>query len=169
MKIMKKFRFQGTRLFALGALCLGLVACAPEKVSISYLAVNHTDEDIVSIVVNGDGGILHALAHGSGGQMCCITLPKQWRPGLTAEIKWQVAGTYQRDAKGNIATDDGVPVVIHRAYKTQTVEVPQYTDNDIRGHFDIHIMPGDKVLVKVSFIYPEHPDYVPTYPKSKDE
>lgn len=146
-----------------------LTACEPEKVTISYMAVNHTDEGIASIIVNGEGGILHAPAQGGGGTMCCIVLPKRWRPGLTAEIKWQGGGTYVRDDKGNVVTKNGVPVIIESPWKTQTVEVPQYTDEEIRGHFDIHIMPGDKVLVKVSFIYPWHSDYLPAYPKNKDQ
>lgn len=43
------------------------------------------------------------------------------------------------------------------------VPVPEYTAKDM-SHFDVHFMPGDQVQVKVSFIYPEHKDYLPAYP-----
>ncbi len=152
--------------FLVLAACIGLSACESEKVSIPYLGVNHTDDGIISVIVNGEGGILDIPAQGGAGtKMCCINMPKKWQPGLTAEIKWQVAGTYQRDARGEIVTNDGVPVVISAPYKTMTVEVPKYSERDLQ-HFDIHIMPGDKVMVKASFLYPTHRDYIPAYPEA---
>lgn len=169
---MMKTRLHFALPYAVFFLCLGLSACEPEsepeKVSLSYLGVNHTDESVVSIIVNGVGGILDAPAQGGGGaQICCVMLPKRWRPGLTTEIKWQVDGDWLTDDKGKEVLRDGRRVYVPKPYKTQIVEVPQYTDDEL-GHFDIHIMPGDKVLVKVSSIFPEHPKYVPAYPKQKN-
>jgi len=85
-----------------------LVACSgDETVGVSYAAYNHTNEDIVSIVINGEGGIMNASAHGEGGRMCCIVLPKRWRPGLMATIKWQLDGDWLKDEKGKEVIRDG--------------------------------------------------------------
>ena len=47
--------------------CLLLVACGgEEKTGVSYSGYNDTDKNIVSIIVNGEGGVLDATAHGGG-------------------------------------------------------------------------------------------------------
>ena len=64
-----------------------------EKVSLSYLGVNHTDKEVVELAINGEGGILNVSAQGGGGKMvCCVTLPRKWRPGLTVKIDWRTEG-----------------------------------------------------------------------------
>jgi len=157
------------------SLALTLTACFgedkassdEEKVSISYLGVNHTDIPIVSIIINGEGGILNVPAQGGGGkEVCCVTLPKKWRPGLMATIKWREDGDWLKDANGKEVIRDGIRVYVPAPWKTKTVEVPEYTPNDLQ-HFDIHFLPGDQVLVKASYFYPYHPDYRPAYPKQK--
>ena len=73
------------------SLCLFLAACGgDETVPVSYTGYNNTGKSIVSIIVNGEGGILHAPAHDGGGQVCCVVIPKRWRPG--PESHHQVAG-----------------------------------------------------------------------------
>ena len=144
-----------------------LTGCQPQTTSISYLAVNHTDKEIEAVFVNGEGGVLNVPAKGGGGgQICCVILPRKWRPGLTATIKWEPLSQYKRDTRGALVMQDGAPVVIRSPYKEKTVEIPEYTEKDL-GHFDIHFLPNDEVLVKVSFNYPEHPDYVPADPEEK--
>ncbi len=143
---------------------LFVTACQPQMTSISYLGVNHTDKAIVSVIVNGEGGILNVPARGGGGgQICCVTLPRKWRPGLKATIKWENDGDWLRDKDGKEVWRDGKRVYVPVPYKERTVEIPEYTEKDL-GHFDIHFMPNDEVLVKVSFVYPTHPEYVPAYP-----
>jgi hypothetical protein len=105
---------------------------------------------------------------GGGGQICCVTLPRKWRPGLTAKIKWEPLSQYKRDSNGALVMQGGAPVVIRSPYKEKTVEIPKYTEKDL-AHFDIHFLPNDEVLVKVSFEYPEHPDYIPAYPSPREQ
>lgn len=131
-------------------LAIPLAGCLEEeKVPLSYLALNHTDKWIVSIVVNGEGGVLDVSPQGGGGKIvCCTMLPKRWRPGLMASIKWQEGGTFKRDKKGAVVTEDGVPVVIESPWKESTVEVPKYDEQ--MGDFYIIFFPNDEIRVAVS-------------------
>ena len=152
----------------LAALCLSLVGCfEEEKVSLSYLGVNHTDKEVVELAINGEGGILNVPAQGGGGgTVCCVTLPRKWRPGLTVKIDWRTEGHWLLDAQGRVVKNDGVEVLVQEPLQSQTVDVPEYGEHDL-SHFDIHFFPGGKVQVKASFIYPWHPDYRPAYPVQK--
>ena len=148
---------------------LFLAGCEEEKTSLSYLAVNHTAKPIDSITINNQGGVLNVPAMGGGGgEVCCVIVPSKWRPGLTAKISWLQGGHFQRDASGNVVMQNGDKVFIEGSWKTRTVPIPQYTDSDM-GHFDIHFLPHDQVIVKVSFLYPHHPDYRPEYPKEASQ
>ncbi len=154
------------------ALLLGmsLAACSDDdKVGLSYAAYNHTDESIVSIVINGEGGVLDATAHGEGSGVCCVVLPKRWRPGLMATIKWQMDGHWLRDNKGNFVLKDHDKVFIEGTWKEKTVEVPKYSEEEISwGTFYMHFFPNNDVKVLVNkhwagyegHPYP-HPDGTP--------
>ncbi len=136
-----------------------LAACSgDETVAVSYAAYNHTDKSIVSFVINGEGGILAASAHGGGGRMCCVVLPKHWRPGLMATIKWQEDDIPIFNPDGTRKVIDGVPATNESPWKERTVEVPKYEGE--MGTFFIHIFPGDEVKVLMN-IYgagnPQHP------------
>lgn len=124
-----------------------LAACGEETVAVSYTGYNHTDKSIVSVAVNGEGGVLHASAHGGGIHVCCVEIPKKWKPGLKATIKWQEGGTFQRDENGVVVKTNGVPVVIEGAWKERTVEVPKY---EAMGEFYIVFSPNDELNVAVS-------------------
>ena len=139
-------------------LAFSLAACSgDDTTAVSYAAYNHTDKSIVSIIVNGEGGILNAPAHDGGGEVCCVVIPNKWRPGLTATITWQEAGVFKRDAQGNIMTNDGVPIVIESPWKERTVEIPPYDEH--HGQFFIHFLAGDKVKVAVSLYGPRNPKH----------
>lgn len=146
-----------TQILLTGLLALSVSACfEQEKVGISYVGVNYTDEQIASIVVNGEGGILNVTAQNEGSEMCCVVIPRKWVPGLKVTIKWQGGGTYKRDAQGNIATIDGVPVVIESPWKSKTVAVPVYDEQQLDGRVYIHFFPHDDVEVTVNKFGPGH-------------
>lgn len=151
--------------------CVAVLAgCAEdEKVGLSYHAYNHTDEHIVSIVINNEGGILDASAHGEGSGVCCVVLHKRWRPGLMASIKWQLEGDWLKDDKGMEVIRDGKKVLVPGPWKEKTVEVPKYSEEEINwGTFYIHFFANDDVKVLVNkhwagyegHPYP-HPDGTP--------
>ena len=149
-------------LLVLSALLAGCLE--EEKESTSYVAYNHTDEGIVSIIVNGEGGILHAEPQSGGGQMCCVILPKKWRPGLTARIKWRVDGDWLKDETGKEIIRNGKRVYVPAPWKERTVEVPKYERE--MGWFYIHFLPNDEVKVAVTRYGPgraEHPYHFEKY------
>jgi len=126
-----------------------LAACGDEeKIGVSYLGLNHTDKSIVSVIVNDEGGVLDVSAHGGGGKIvCCVMLPRKWKPGLTATIKWQNDGDWLLDAKGKEVIRNGKRVYVPAPWKERTVEVPKY---EAMGEFYIVFFPNDEVKVAVS-------------------
>jgi len=156
------------RASVLCAVCLPLTACFEEETTgLSYLAVNHTDRWVASFLINGEGGVLNVPPQGGGGgTACCVVLPKRWRPDLQVTVKWRVEGTYLKDAQGKDVIENGRQVLVEAPWQTRTVPVPAYTDKDL-GHFDVHFLPNEQVQVKVSFIYPEHRNYLPAYPAQR--
>ena len=150
------------------SLLFALVGCfEEEKVAVSYVALNHTDHWIGGIGVNGEGGILNAEPQGEGGEMCCVVLPRNWRPGLQATIKWQDDGEWLKDASGNEVIRNGKRVLVQGPWHTQTVEVPEY--DKTMGQLHIHIFPSDQVKVVVSLYGAGHPKHPYPHPKKRPE
>jgi Protein of unknown function (DUF3304) len=148
------------------SLLFALAGCfEEEKVAVSYVALNHTDHWIGEIAINGEGGILNASPNGGGGEMCCVMLPKKWRPGLQATIKWQDDGGWLKDASGNEVIRDGRRVVVQGPWHTQTVDVPEYVEPI--GRFHIHVFPPDQVKVVVNLYSAGHPKHPHPYPKKQ--
>ena len=70
-----------------GLLGLMLISCSTaenEMAGGNLQAVNHTLSAINWMSVNG------YRADGGGGRSCCIIMPIKWRPGLKANIEWEV-------------------------------------------------------------------------------
>lgn len=135
-----------------------LSACFEEETAaVSYSARNQTDKGIESIIVNGEGGVLGAYPQKSGTGICCVVLPRKWRPGLTARIKWRNEGAYEFDSHGKMVTNDGVPVLIEAPWNERTIELPQYDDRV--GQFQLHFYSNGDVKSVVSNHFPGHPNY----------
>lgn len=145
-----------------------LTSCVQnESEALPYLGVNHTDEWVPTFFINGEGGVLNLPPQGGGGgSVCCVTIPKRWTPNLEVTVRWRKQGYWLKDAQGKDVIRDGDRVLIEGSWVERTVPVPEYTDKDL-SHFDVHFLPGDQVQVKVSFIYPEHKDYLPRYPHQR--
>jgi Protein of unknown function (DUF3304) len=135
-----------------------LTACKPTTMDVSMEAVNHTDKNIVSVVINGTGGIMDAPAYGRGNGGCCVRLPKEWRPGLTAKIDWREDGDWKQDVKGNLILNEGRKIYIPAPWKSQTVPVPEYK---VDGYFYVFFLPEDKVKVAVTYDYRYYGEYDP--------
>lgn len=125
-------------------------ACAPVSQSnaTDITGYNYTDEYISAFLVNGYSGA-DIRPHGGGGSfVCCVSVPEQWKPGLTVTIKW----TAHRNA-------NPIP------WKTRVVEVPRYAPTDI-GMFAVFFFPNDVVKVLVTMKAPGHPEF--PYPDPSD-
>ena len=125
----------------------------------SYLGVNNTDKNIVSIIVNGEGGISHVDSQNIGGQDCCVNLPRKWHPGIKVTIKWQEDADYLLDSNGKPIIRNGKEVLVYKPYKTKTVDVPEYKGEDAEGYLYIFFYPNDEVKVLRSNGVPHRADY----------
>ena len=133
---------------AMASILLLISACGEEeKIGVSYFGYNRTDKSIVSIVVNGEGGVLDAPAHDGGGQACCVMIPRKWKPGLMVTIKWQDDGDWLLDANGKEVIRNGKRVYVPAPWKERTVEIPRY---DAVAEFYIVFFPKDEIKVAVS-------------------
>ncbi|PBK54716.1 DUF3304 domain-containing protein [Pseudomonas syringae pv. actinidiae] len=121
-----------------GLLALILLGCSSadnEMAGGNIQAVNHTLSAINWLSVNG------YRADGGGGRSCCIIMPIKWRPGLKANVEWEVdpdpfaklppLGT--REFKAAMAKAES-SFQRHRA----TVDIPEWPGTescDLKVHF----------------------------------
>jgi len=82
---------------------------------------------------------------GGGGLTCCVTLPKHWYPGLTADVRWEA---YRIIKPADPAQEETVESAgIYRAQ----VPVEAYQQS---GKFYVHFFPNGRVRIVVSSIGP---------------
>jgi hypothetical protein len=133
MQIIKRLTLR--TLFLL--LWLSLGACSESTTAVSYGGINYTDESVDTFTINGEGsGSVYPHSGGNPG-VCCIVIPKKWRSGLKATIRWQT-------------NSDEV------TWKTKTVDIPEYKEV---GDFFVHFFPNNVVKVLVSNVMIGHKDY----------
>lgn len=108
--------------------------------------VNHTEKFIYTTRVNDAGGG-HAYAYSAGiANICCVTVPNKWRPGLKFLVRWDM------------------PIGSKHVYKEKVVEVEKY---DEPGSMYLHFFPNDLVRIVVTNWVggaPEHPIPSPVKP-----
>jgi hypothetical protein len=139
---------------------LSLTACgasskqADKLEGTSYLGINNTEKSIISIIVNGEGGISHVDSQNIGGEDCCVNLPRKWHPGIKVTIKWQEDDVYLLDKNGKFVIEDGKKKVIEQPWKTKIVEVGKYEGRDEEGLLYVFFYPNDVVKALRSRGYP---------------
>jgi hypothetical protein len=97
--------------------------------NISDFYVDHTSGSNV-----GRGG-------GGGGIVCCVALPKKWRPNFTVEVRWAV-GDWSKQNKEETALGNFQSIIFER-YKA-IVPVEKYDEAE---HVWVHFFAGGKVRV----------------------
>jgi hypothetical protein len=75
---------QKVAFYLLGFALSGCSSANNEMAGGNLQAINHTMHGINWMSVNG------YRADGGGGSSCCIIMPVKWRPGLKAQIEWEV-------------------------------------------------------------------------------
>lgn len=85
-------------------------------------------------------------AFGASGQMCCVSLPAKWQPGMELVVQTQ-DGTRAKSAKE--WGQEHIPIIKHR------VAVPRYDSSDV-GTVWVQLLPGGKVELVVSRYAPTH-------------
>jgi len=97
--------------------------------NISDFYVDHTSGSNV-----GRGG-------GGGGIVCCVALPKKWRPNFTVEVRWAV-GDWSKQNKEETALGNFQSITFER-YKA-IVPVEKYDEAE---HVWVHFFAGGKIRV----------------------
>jgi len=123
-----------------GILCVALAGCSTadnEMAAGNLTSVNHVDGTAITwFSVNG------YRASGGGGETCCIILPVKWRPGLIANIEWEVDP--DPFAKSPPLGTDEFRIFMdrhelnYRHYSSQ-VEIPEYQEK--RCGLTVHFLP----------------------------
>lgn len=123
------------------AILLLVTGCAAkdEKVPASIVGLNYTDNWVDTFSVNDGWGGNVGPHGGGGGFVCCVSIPKQWKAGLTAKIRWQTNG-------------DEV------TWKEKVIEIPQYSEEEA-SIFAVHFFPNDEIKVLVTDKGANHPSY----------
>lgn len=143
--------------FVVMSAALMLSACFEEEMDgVSYQGANHTDEAAAEVTINGEGGIMIAMAHGYSGNICCVNVPKRWHPGLTVTVAWEDGGRWLLDDQGKEVIREGNTVLVRGVRKSKTVEVPEYATPETLW---VHFFPNDEVKVVMSKYGPGHPKH----------
>ncbi|WLA10455.1 DUF3304 domain-containing protein [Xanthomonas translucens] len=115
-----------------------LAACKAEPsktAEASISAYNHTEDYIHQFYINGQWGG-NSYPYGGGGKFtCCITYPRQWRPGLTAKVRWTTSS-------GIPGGDDGTPT-----WHEKVVPIERYEKPGTR--LNVHFLPEGKVRLLI--------------------
>lgn len=118
-----------------------------DRMPASIVGVQHLGSDhlIHEFYVNkgyygnvGQGG-------GGGGFTCCVTLPKHWYPGLTADVRWEAYRVIKPTDPAEEETVESAGI-----YRAQ-VPVEAYQQS---GKFFVHFFPNGRVRIVVSSISP---------------
>lgn len=98
---------------------------------------------IAPFFLNGTNGFNVDRDGGGGSDVCCVLLPKRWRPGLSVDLRWAVANwTNENDAEMAVNNYKSVTVERFRA----KVPVERY---DLTGRVVVHFFAGGRVRVVV--------------------
>jgi hypothetical protein len=131
-------------------LALGAAGCssAPKTVGVAVVGVNYTDFEYSLLVrdpadATNAGSTGELMPYAGGGQMCCFSLPAQWRPGIQITLI---------SRKAIVENDRWV----RDDRSTHTVELPPYTAGD-PGTLWVMQYPDDKVEAISSTLSPAHP------------
>jgi len=132
-----------------GLFCLTLLGCSSadnEMAAGNIQAVNHTLSAINWLSVNG------YRAHGGGGSSCCIIMPTKWRPGLKANVEWEVdPDPYAKMPP--LGTNEFKVAMAKAEFSfrrySATVDIPEWSGTESCG-LTVHFLVCNKIKVTTS-------------------
>jgi len=146
MEIIKK-KTRGRWLFGLfGVALVGCSTADNEMAGGNIQAINHTLNNINWLSVNG------YRADGGGGRSCCIILPTKWRPGLKANIEWEVDLNPFAESPPLGTNEFREFMKTHKAkyqYHRAIVDIPEWSGTDSCG-LSVHFLTCNKIKVTTS-------------------
>jgi len=150
-KIQTKKQMSWLQKLALCLLVLTVAGCASVQAGIndsnftpvSLTGVQHIGPDfnISDFYVDHTSGSNVGRGGGGGGIVCCVALPKKWRPNFTVEVRWAV-GDWSKQNKEETALGNFQSITFER-YKA-IVPVEKYEEP---GKVYVHFFKGGKVRV----------------------
>ncbi|MCD7100410.1 DUF3304 domain-containing protein [Stenotrophomonas sp. MMGLT7] len=106
----------------------------PDTATASISAYNHTEDYIHQFYVDGQGGGNSYPYEGGGRFVCCIGYPRQWRPGLTATVRW--------------TTSSGIPGIrTEPVWHEKVVPIERYEKTGTT--LNVHFLPQGEVRLLI--------------------
>lgn len=128
--------------------CLALASCRAEPADDTAVAkispYNHTADYIHQLYVNGQWGGNSRPYGGGGSFVCCITYPRQWRPELTATVRW--------------TTSSGIPGIrTEPVWHEKVVPIERY--DELGTTLNVHFLADAQVRLLISNASAGSPGY----------
>lgn len=102
----------------------------PDMAGARMRAYSHTGDYIHQYYIDGQYGG-NSRAYGGGGRFtCCIMYPRQWRPGLSATVRWTTS-----DSNPNGSPEE--------TWHEAVVPIERYEQTGTR--LNVHFLPGHQV------------------------
>ncbi|WMJ70218.1 DUF3304 domain-containing protein [Stenotrophomonas sp. 24(2023)] len=128
---------------------------ASPDIGLRLAVANYSDDGLGTVFINGTwAGSMRQNASGNP-STCCVSLPRQWQPGLKVSVAYRTSSMYLKDKRSIAERDILVP------------PYPPFFDGDITFLY----FPNDQIRVVVSPIllgYPDFPYPIPP-PELEDE
>lgn len=124
--------------------------------AVSITGVHHMGDkfNVAEFYIDGYDGSNVGREGGGGSDVCCVLLPKKWRPGLSVDLRWSVNDwSHENRAQIDAGNDDSVSGMGYIAH----VPVERY---EVAEHVWVHFYPGGRARVVSSFPGsggPKHP------------
>ncbi|MEB0094444.1 DUF3304 domain-containing protein [Pseudomonas sp. CCI4.2] len=154
--------------------CIALQACSkapPDRLGAPIEGYNHTSAGINHFDVNGNGGPNIGPFGGGGSQMCCVSMPRKWHPGLTVVVEWEKdpnVGASQYWTESFSSNAWRVRMKEHRSEYTRHRVVVEVAPYDELGVIDVHFLPCDQIAVAAVAQLPGKPGYPFSYPRKME-
>jgi hypothetical protein len=112
---------------------------------VDLTGVHHLGDkfNIAEFYVNGYSGANVGREGGGGRSVCCVLLPKKWRPGLTAEVRWDI-NDWTNENRAEIKAGNYRSVAGQGMAYIAQVPVERY---EVASHVWVHFFAGGKVRV----------------------
>jgi hypothetical protein len=155
----------------IASLLSGCMAKKSEMLGGPVEGYNHTSAAINRFTVNGAGGP-RIGPYGEGGQVCCSSVPRYWRPGLKTIVEWEKdpnpspSVPLKRNKYDSINPDDYKRHTANYTRHTATVEIPQY---QAAGTIKVHFLPCDQVRGSANNMFIGDPRYPYNYPRKMED
>lgn len=127
---------------ALASMLTAGCARSYDTVGVSVSAINYTDQELNAYLFMSPEGVKKQVAGGEpvrpfegGGVMCCISLPKKWRPGIKVVLRYD---WWQGQDKP-------------RQYINKEFEVPPYPDGQVGTLWALFYPDGSVEVVSSDF------------------